>query len=247
MTDWVNGTVEAMTRWSDKLCSIKVKADLAQYNAGQFGKLSLIIDGERVSRAYSFVNAPDAGYHEFYIIKIPEGRLSPRLLDLQPGESVQISREASGFMTLNEVPEGRDLWMMATGTAIGPFLSILSDRQVFERFDNVVLVHGVREKQDLTYQSLIQTVKSQWFPRFSYIPVVSREDCPEILQGRIPALLINGLLEASAGLVISPLCTQTMLCGNPAMVKDTLTALQQKGLKKNLRREPGHITMENYW
>ena len=176
MTDWVNGTVEAMTRWSDKLCSIKVKADLAPYTAGQFGKLSLIIDGERVSRAYSFVNAPDAGYHEFYIIKIPEGRLSPRLLDLQPGESVQISREASGFMTLNEVPDGRDLWMMATGTAIGPFLSILSDRQVFERFDNVVLVHGVREKQDLTYQSLIQTVKSEWFPRFSYIPVVSRVD-----------------------------------------------------------------------
>ena len=247
MTDWVNGRVHEVTRWNDRLCSIKVKADLAPYVAGQFGKLSLIIDGERVGRAYSFVNPPKAECHEFYLIKIPEGRLSPHLFNLQPGDELQISHEASGFMTLAEVPEGRDLWMMATGTAIGPFLSILSEQQVFQRFQNIVLVHGVREREDLTYQSLIQSFKTQWSPRFRYIPIVSREECLDILQGRIPALLDNGLLEASAGLVISPTCTQTMLCGNPAMVKDTFHALEQKGLKKNLRREPGHITMENYW
>ena len=201
MTDWVNGTVHEVIRWNDRLCSIKVKADLAPYVAGQFGKLSLIIDGERVGRAYSFVNPPKAECHEFYLIKIPEGRLSPHLFNLQPGDELQISHEASGFMTLAEVPEGRDLWMMATGTAIGPFLSILSEQQVFQRFQNIVLVHGVREREDLTYQSLIQSFKTQWLQRFRYIPIVSREECPDILQGRIPALLDNGLLEASAGLV----------------------------------------------
>ncbi len=134
MTDWVNGKVYEVIQWSDKLCSLKIKADLAPYMAGQFGKLSLIINGERVSRAYSFVNAPKADHHEFYLIKIPEGRLSPYLFNLQPGDEIQLSHQASGFMTLPEVPEGRDLWMMATGTAIGPFLSIISERKVFQRF-----------------------------------------------------------------------------------------------------------------
>ena len=247
MTDWVNGKVYEVIQWSDKLFSLKIKADLAPYAAGQFGKLSLIIDGERVSRAYSFVNAPKADQHEFYLIKIPEGRLSPYLFNLQPGDEIQLSHQASGFMTLAEVPEGRDLWMMATGTAIGPFLSILSERKVFQRFENIVLVHGVRERNDLTYQELIHTIKTQQPLQFRYIPVVSREDCTDLLRGRIPALLDHGLLEEAAELVLSPDYSQTMICGNPAMVKDTLHALQQKGLKKNLRREPGQITMENYW
>lgn len=247
MTDWVNGTVYEVIQWNDRLCSLKVKADLAPYTAGQFGKLSLIIDGERVSRAYSFVNAPSAGHHEFYLIKIPDGRLSPHLFELKPGDAIQVSRNASGFMTLAEVPAGRDLWMMATGTAIGPFLSILSEQQVFQRFENIVLVHGVRQRDDLTYQEQIHTIKTRQPLQFRYIPVVSREDCTDLLRGRIPLLLDHGLLEEAAELSLSPEWSQTMICGNPAMVKDTLHALQQKGLKKNLRREPGQITMENYW
>ena len=247
MTNWVNGTVYEVIQWNDRLCSLKIKADLAPYAAGQFGKLSLIIDGERVSRAYSFVNAPHAGHHEFYLIKIPDGRLSPHLFALKPGDTVQVSHEASGFMTLAEVPAGRDLWMMATGTAIGPFLSILSEQQVFQRFENIVLVHGVRNRDDLTYQEQIYMIKTQQPLQFRYIPVVSREDCTDLLRGRIPALLDHGLLEEAAELSLSPDWSQTMICGNPAMVKDTLHALQQKGLKKNLRREPGQITMENYW
>lgn len=247
MTNWVNGTVYEVIQWNDRLCSLKIKADLAPYAAGQFGKLSLIIDGERVSRAYSFVNAPHAGHHEFYLIKIPEGRLSPHLFALKPGDAIQVSRDASGFMTLAEVPAGRDLWMMATGTAIGPFLSILSEQQVFQRFENIVLVHGVRHRDDLTYQEQIHMIKTRQPLQFRYIPVVSREDCTDLLRGRIPALLDHGLLEEAAELILSPDWSQTMICGNPAMVKDTLHALQQKGLKKNLRREPGQITMENYW
>ncbi len=247
MTAWVNGTVYEVIQWNDRLCSLKIKADLAPYTAGQFGKLSLIIEGERVSRAYSFVNAPHAGHHEFYLIKIPEGRLSPHLFALKPGDAIEVSRDASGFMTLAEVPAGRDLWMMATGTAIGPFLSILAEQQVFQRFENVMLVHGVRQRDDLTYQEQIYSIKNRHPQQFRYVPVISRETYSDSLHGRIPALLDNGSLETTAGLSLSPDWSQTMICGNPAMVKDTLHALQQKGLKKNLRREPGQITMENYW
>ena len=254
MTDWVEGRVIEVIRWSEQLFSLRVEADLAPYEAGQFTRLALLIPSaeapsgvERVAHAYSFVNPSNAGFHEFYIVLIPGGRLTPHLHRLAVGDTLQLARQASGFLTLNELPAGRDLWMLSTGTAIGPFLSLLAEGAVADRFEQMVLVHGVRWGAELSYQPLIHELMARWPGRLHYVPFVTREAWPEGLAGRIPAAILDGRLEQAVGLLLQPELSQVMLCGNPAMVKASLDALQSRGLSKHLRRAPGQVSMENYW
>ncbi len=125
MADWVTGKVTKVQNWTDALFSLTVHAPVLPFTAGQFTKLGLEIDGERVQRAYSYVNSPDNPDLEFYLVTVPDGKLSPRLAALKPGDEVQVVSEAAGFFVLDEVPHCETLWMLATGTAIGPYLSIL--------------------------------------------------------------------------------------------------------------------------
>lgn len=254
MTDWVEGRVIEVIRWNQQLFSLRVEAELAPYEAGQFTRLALLLPApeapsgvERVAHAYSFVNPPNAGFHEFYVVLIPGGRLTPHLHRLTVGDTLQVARQASGFLTLNELPAGRDLWMLATGTAIGPFLSLLADGTVAERFEQLVLAHGVRLGEELSYQPLIHELMARWPGRLHYVPFVTRESWHEGLAGRIPAAILDGRLEQLVGLTLQAELSQVMLCGNPAMVKETLQALQSRGLSKHLRRAPGQVSMENYW
>ncbi len=252
MTDWVEGRVSAVTHWSEQLFSLRVEADLAPYVAGQFTRLALMLPGsdgslERVAHAYSFVNPPGVGYHEFYIVCIPQGRLTPHLQRLVVGDSLWLARQASGFLTLDELPVGRELWMLATGTAIGPFLSLLADGGVWARYEQLVLAHGVRWGQELSYQESIAEWQARWPNRLHYVPFVTREPWLAGVAGRIPEAIVDGRLEDHLGLVLSPQTSRIALCGNPAMVRDTLAVLQGRGFRKHLRREPGEICMENYW
>ena len=251
MTDWVEGRVSAMTHWSEQLFSLRVEADLAPYVAGQFTRLALMLPGadgalERVAHAYSFVNPPDVGYHEFYVVCIPGGRLTPHLQQLQVGDRLWLARQASGYLTLEELPAGRELWMLSTGTAIGPFLSLLAEGGVFARFEQLVLAHGVRKGSELSYQALIAELQTRWPGRLHYVPLVTREAWTVGLAGRIPEAIADGRLEAHLGLPLVPQTSRIALCGNPAMVRDTLAVLQARGFRKHLRREPGEICMENY-
>ena len=247
MAAWVEGRVLERIEWTPTLFSLRIAADLAPYKAGQFTKLALQRGEQRIQRAYSFVNPPSAPYHEFYLVEIPDGELTPSLGALQPGDSLLVQSQATGFLTLDELPPGRDLWLLSTGTAIGPFLAMLAEGEVFERFENLVLVHGVRKGEELTYQGLITSLVEQYGPRFHYVPFVSREPWPDALPGRIPAAIASGELQARVGLAFSAEHSQVMICGNPAMVKETQQTLMGLGLAKNLRRAPGNISMENYW
>lgn len=247
MAAWVEGRVIERIEWTPTLFSLRVEAELAPYKAGQFTKLALQRGEQRVQRAYSFVNPPSAPYHEFYLVEIPDGQLTPSLAALQVGDSLLVQSLAAGFLTLDELPAGRDLWLLSTGTAIGPFLAMLADGEAFERFENLVLVHGVRKGEELTYQALITGLVEQYGPRFRYVPFVSREAWPDAMAGRIPAAIAEGRLQARVGLEFSPVHSQVMICGNPAMVKETQQTLLEIGLAKNLRRAPGNISAENYW
>lgn len=247
MADWVEGCVLERTDWTDTHFSLRVQANLPPYKAGQFTKLALVDGEQKVQRAYSFVNPPSAPCHEFYIVEIPNGQLTPRLGSLQPGDAVLVAANPTGFLTLDEIPAGRDLWMLSTGTAIGPFLSILADGEVAMRFDNLVLVHGVRFGRELTYQPLLRQLAERYGERFNYVPMVSREPWQTALPGRIPAAIGSGALERRVGLGITPSQSQVMICGNPEMVRDTQGVLLERGLVKNLRRKPGQISAENYW
>ncbi|MFQ2211079.1 ferredoxin--NADP reductase [Aeromonas caviae] len=247
MAAWVEGRVIERIEWTPTLLSLRVEAELAPYKAGQFTKLALEQGERRVQRAYSFVNPPGTPYHEFYLVEIPGGELSPSLGSLQVGDSLLVQSQATGFLTLDEIPPGRDLWLLSTGTAIGPFLAMLAEGQVFYRFEHLVLVHGVRKGEELSYQPLIASFAEQHGERFRYVPFVSRETWPGAMAGRIPAAIVDGSLQARVELNFSPELSQVMICGNPAMVKETQQTLLGLGLAKNLRRAPGNISMENYW
>ncbi|MEL3923867.1 ferredoxin--NADP reductase [Aeromonas enteropelogenes] len=247
MAAWVEGRVIERIEWTPTLFSLRVAAELAPYKAGQFTKLALEQGERRIQRAYSFVNPPSSPYHEFYFVEIPSGELTPSLGSLQVGDNLLVQSQATGFLTLDEVPAGRDLWLLSTGTAIGPFLSMLADGEAFSRFESLVLVHGVRKGEELSYQPLIASFGERYGARFRYVPFVSREEWSGAMAGRIPTAISDGQLQARVGLDFSPEFSQVLICGNPAMVKETQKTLLGLGLAKNLRRAPGNISAENYW
>lgn len=247
MSKWVEGTVVSQKHWAGQLYSLQVTADVAPFQAGQFAKLALAVDGEMVARPYSFVNAPNERPHDFYYVVLPGHPLTPRLCRLEAGDSIFLTPHASGFLTLSEVPPGEHLWLLASGTALGPFLSILKTEAPWQRFERVVLVHAVRHAGELSYQDQIRSLLAQHAGKFAFVPVVSREKTDFAVAGRIPKAIEDGRLEASAGIALTPQSSRLMVCGNPEMVSDTVHALQERGLKKHRRRDPGQISVENYW
>lgn len=202
---------------------------------------------EMIARPYSLVNAPHVRPLEFYYIEVPEGPLTPRLARLQAGDPIFIMPRASGFLVLSEVPDAQHLWLIATGTGIGPFLSILHTEAPWNRFQRIVLVHAVRRAAELSYSQQIGQLLALHPEQLSYVPFVSREAHAGALTGRVPAAIEDGRLEAAAGVTLAAENSQLMLCGNPAMVATTIEVLEARGMKKHRRRDPGHITVENYW
>lgn len=245
----IEGTVVARVDWTERLFSLKIKAKMLPFKAGQFTKLALpTASGEWPRRAYSLVNAPNDEILEFLLVTVPDGQLSPRLDALQLGDLVYVGEEPAGFMTLEEIPEtARDLWMLSTGTAIGPFLSLLADPAAKIRFERLVLVHAVRQKNDLVYQNRIKALQARFGQRLHYVPIVSRESVPYALTGRIPALLSAGTLSQVSGVELDPLNSFFLLCGNPEMVRDSREILQNMGYRKHLHSKHGQFSSENYW
>lgn len=246
MAAWLEGTVVERKHWAGRLHSLRVEAPVASFEAGQFNRLALDIDGERVGRPYSYVNAPGQPPQDFYFITVPGGPLSNRLATLQSGDSIHLMSKAQGFFTLSEVPDGQILWLIATGTAIGPYLSMLRTDTPWRRFERVVLVHAVRTAEELTYREVIEGFRD-YGRQFRFVPFVSREPHPGALPGRVTTALENGSLERHVDLPLAADTSQIMLCGNPDMVRDTTEVLKARGLRKNRRRTPGHITTEHYW
>ena len=247
MQKWVEGRVVDQKRWTQTLFSLKVEAEVAAFEAGQFGKLALAVGDEMVARPYSFVNAPGERPHEFYYVKLPDGPLTQRLCRLGAGDTVYMAPRPAGFLVLSEVPQGENLWLISSGTGIGPFLSILKTEAPWQRFKRVVLVHAVRRAEELTYRDSIERLAREHAEQMRTVCFVSREAKQGALPGRVPAAIEEGRLEAAAGVVLSAGTSQVMICGNPDMVRDTSAALGRRGMKKHRRRDPGHITVENYW
>jgi len=248
---WIEGEVIERIDWNDKLFSLKIKADIGPFIAGQFIKLSQIIDDKRIGRAYSIVNAPGSDFIEVLAVSVSEGKLSPNLQQLSVGDVIDVSTKAAGFMTLDEIPAspsaGKQLWLMATGTAVGPFISMLDTLEPWSRFETVILVYGVREARDLAYLDKLKQMKLQYPQQFKLVLSVTREAYPDSLNCRISTGLQSGEIERCVGMSISPEKSQVMLCGNPDMVRDANKILLMRGLTKNLRRTPGQITLEKYW
>lgn len=244
---WERGKVVRVRHWNPRLCSLSVAAKLPKFEAGQFIRVGLLNEtGEMEARPYSLVNAPDEAELEIYFNRVPEGSLSNRLYELQVGDDVFIADRPAGFMTMSEMPSGQVLWMLATGTALGPFLSILRTPAPWQQFEKVVLVHGVRTADELSYQDLLDSLVKKHTQQLIRLVSVTRESIPGSINARIPDAIRSGELETVAGTSIEVKNSRVMLCGNPGMVQGSLEALEEKGLRKHLRREPGQVLQEIY-
>jgi len=244
--DWVQGRVVAKRQWNHRLYSMTFDARVAPFKAGQFTQIALDVGPERIGRPYSLVNPPQERPLEIYFNAIPEGPLTPRLSDLSQGDSVWVAAAASGIFTLDAMPAARDLWLIATGTALGVYLSILRTPDPWERFQRIYLVHGVRSADELTYGEVIGTLRDTHGDRFQFIPVFSREQRDGVLHGRIPPLLTAGELEGRAGAAIEADHSHLMLCGQADMIKEVRAFLEARGMRRHRRNEPGHYTTEQY-
>lgn len=227
--------------------TITLDQAIEPFEPGQWVNLALEVSGEMVRRAYSIASAPGVP-PEFYLSLVPSGALSPKLFDLKAGDRIDVENKAYGFFTLKWVPPAEELWMVATGTGLCPFLSILRSPEVWARYDKLVIVHGVREWSHLAYRDELAEMSRAHGNKLTWLPVLSRE--PEragVVHGRITTALESGELERAVGLSLSEERTHLMLCGNPAMIDEVGKLLLARGLRRHRPRTPGHFTAERYW
>ena len=224
-----------------------------RFTAGQFARLGVRKpSGSIVWRAYSMVSAPHDEFLDFFSIVVPDGEFTSELSRLEPGDELLVDKQAFGFLTLDRFPDGRDLWLLATGTGVAPFVSILQDFEVWERFESIKLVYSARTGSELAYQQLIRELPEREYleglgSKLTYLPVVTRERVTGALSGRITTLIENGDLERAADLELTPEHSRVMLCGNPQMIEDTRALLKTRDLNLALTRRPGQVAVENYW
>ncbi|MDB5769688.1 MAG: ferredoxin--NADP reductase [Burkholderia sp.] len=249
-------TVTVLHRWTGNAFTFTTtKPPGYSFTAGQYARLGLADDGDIIWRAYSMTSAPSDEFLEFYGILVPNGLFTGQLKQIKPGDPIWIEKQNHGFMTPDRFTDGEDLWMLATGTGVGPYISMLRDPYVWGKFRRLILVHGVRHANEFAYREDLEQLEQQ--PPASVaspaslqvIQATTREPAtqPGQLHGRITALLDSGALEEAAGVAINEQTSRIMLCGNPDMIEDTRKVLHGRGLKPVRRLTPGQFVTENYW
>jgi ferredoxin--NADP+ reductase len=257
---YIPATVIRKTQFTPSLFSLTLSLDGYAFRAGQFASLALParpednVPEDFVARPYSFVNPPGEAL-EFLITAVEGGIFSPRLSALAVGDTVSVG-EPFGFLTCDDLPDADNLWMIATGTGVAPFLSLLRTDAPWQKFRRIVLVHGTRHRNESIsanlYRDVLTALTERYPDRFDYVSCVTRDAEPrrpdeKILPARITAAIENGALEQALNLPLTAETAQVMLCGNPAMIEDTQNLLKQRGMKKHRSRSPGQITVEKYW
>ncbi|HZO15152.1 MAG TPA: ferredoxin--NADP reductase [Polyangiaceae bacterium] len=240
--------------WDDGLFTLRVAAGHIDFEPGQFVRVALpparsgeptrVPDGETVQRSYSLASVPGDPL-EFFLVRLPEGALTPSLWELAVGDTVLVDDKPHGFLTMEHAPAARDGWLVSTGTGLAPFLSMLRSGRVWDRFERVIVVNGVRKNAHLGYRQELETHAAGG--RVVYVPLVSREEPQGALSGRVTQALVDGRLERAAGTTIDPATSHVMLCGNPEMITDMTQLLTERGLRRHRVRNPGHITLEKWW
>ena len=246
MADWVEGRVTGNRQWTERLFSLRFSAAIGDFKPGQFVRIALEFDGEIVARPYSLVNSPGEPEFEIFFNIVPEGPLTPRLAALRPGDVIKTAKKPYGFLTIDEVPAAKHPWMIATGTGVGPFVSILKAEQAWQRFEKVVLVYSVRTARELAYLDTIAAAGKNNHQQLSFVPLVTRERLEGAKNKRVTDAIESGELEQQARLSMRPEDSHVMMCGNSAMIADVMELLKSRNMRKHLRREPGHITTEKY-
>ncbi|VAW55363.1 Ferredoxin--NADP(+) reductase [hydrothermal vent metagenome] len=245
MANWLTGKVIEKTQWNKRLFSLRIACDFNKFESGQFVRVALDINSERIARPYSVVSTAEDSYLEIYFNIVLEGPLSPKLAVLEVNDEIFVTDKANGFLTVAEVPECKNLWMLATGTGVGPFLSILKSKNVWQRFEKIILGYSVRDFSELSYQAQIAEIEKQYSNQFAFVPFITREKIDNAMRQRITLCIEDGSFEKRVDTKIDN-DSHIMMCGNWAMISGVTEALEKRGLRKHRRREPGHITTEKY-
>ena len=248
-------TITHVRPWTDSLFSFRTTRDRGyRFVPGQFARLGVpgAAEGSIVWRAYSIASANYDEHLEFFSVVVPDGAFTSRLSKLKEGDPIYVEKKSYGFLTTDRFQQGRDLWMLATGTGLAPFLSILHDFETWENYENLVLVQSVRTQQELAYEDLIRSFdKSEYYAehahKLRYARIVTREPVPGTLRDRVTKLLVSGVLEENIGVKLDHDRSRIMLCGNPEMVEDSRKILVERGFRLSRRGDPGHLAVENYW
>jgi len=243
--------VLSVHRWTPALFSFTMTRPAHfKFTAGQFARIGLKVGEELVVRAYSVVSSPFDETLEFFSIVVPDGAFTSNLQHLKVGDELYLEKIPYGYLTLAryQQPLPNDLWLLATGTGLAPFLSMLQDFDTWSKYQKINLVYSVRTAAELAYVDRIQEIAETFgegHVGFKFISIITRDPSAQ-LHDRLPVLIENGELEKVAGIELNPTTSHVMLCGNPEMVDDTKEALKRRGLTMN-RRGEGNIAVENYW
>lgn len=241
------GKIISLQAWSERHFTIKIEVEFQPFLAGQFVRLQMPVGNTIEARTYSLVNSPTEPLLEIYFNTVSNGVFSNALAKLKPGDTIEVSQPASGFFVLNEVPESRDLWMFATGTGVGPYVSMLREGQIWQRFERSFLVHSASHADELAYAEELAELQRSKPTQFNYLSCVTRETYNKGLNKRFSDALADGSLEDHLGATIHKEHSHIMLCGNHHMLDDMKKCLAERGLQRHLRHKPGHITTEQYF
>jgi len=251
MSAFVEQRVLSVHHWTEKLFSFTTTRDAAlRFSNGHFTMIGLRVNNKPLLRAYSIVSANYEEHLEFLSIKVPDGPLTSRLQHIKVGDSVIVGHKPTGTLLIDYLLPGKRLYMYSTGTGLAPFMSLIRDPATYEKFEEVILVHGVREVKELAYHDYItQTLPQHEFlgemigKQLRYYPTVTRETYANM--GRIPDLINNGKLATDLGLpALDPATDRAMICGSPAMLRDIKHLLETRGFNEGNTTRPGDFVIE---
>jgi ferredoxin--NADP+ reductase len=251
---WTTERVLSVHHWTPTLISLRTtRPQNFRFTPGHYARLGLVTnDGSEVWRPISMVSAASDETLEFFVVLIPGGMFSAAFGLLQSGDTLRIDRLGYGFMTLEQLAAGRNLWLLASGTGLGPFVSMLRDTAVWQKFERLIVVHSVRRAAELAYGDEIRALtdharRTPDSAQLTYLPIVTREPGATTLSTRLPQLLLAGGLEAAAGTTLEVATSRLMVCGNPAMASELRQLLAARGFATSRRNAPGQMAFENYW
>lgn len=243
--------VLSVHHWTDRLFSFTTTRDTSlRFSNGHFTMIGLRVDGKPLLRAYSIVSANYEEHLEFLSIKVPDGPLTSRLQHIQVGDTVIVGRKPTGTLLIDYLLPGKRLYLLSTGTGLAPFMSIIRDPETYEKFQQVVLVHGVREVKELAYHQYIteELPKHEFLgemisSQLLYYPTVTRE--PFVHQGRVTTLLDDGTVARDLGIpLLDPAEDRVMICGSPEMLRDLKAMMETRGFKEGNTTKPGDFVIE---
>ncbi len=250
---WTTERVLSIRYWTPTLVTVRTTRYRSfRFTPGHYTRLGLGAAGDIVWRPFSLASAAYDDFLEFIAVLVPGGAFSEQLKHLRAGDRLRVDKASYGFLTVDQLAPGKDLWMLSSGTGLGPFLSILRDPAVWQNYQRLIVAHSVRHSSELAWRDEIAGIRNgELFAEakatLTYLPVVTREPGATELAQRIPLLLADGRLEAAAACPLDVATSRVLVCGNPEMTRELRQSLAARGFATNRRGIPGQMAFEKYW